>query len=443
MIRGDAVRAVVPAVAAATVVLIAGLLYGFGYRDQYYTLLQYWGALPFRFPFLDMHAVTSAVECHRLGFDVYAHNPCDVFQRVHGYSPLWLWLAALPVTTGWDTALGLAAVVLFLVALPLLPPGRGWWQTAVIALGTVSSLVMFALERANVDVVIFLLAMLAIGLTRRSARLRMLGYAVALLAGMLKFYPVTLLILAVRERLGAFIAIGVVASGVIGLWFMLDSDEILRSMANIPTAGYFDEHVFGARDLPYGLAQIFGWSPMAARGLHFALLAGIIAVAVALAALDDVGARLRQLTDLEATSLMVGCILLVVCFVTAQNIQYRGIYFLFVLPGLTALARAGGERRRDAPYIGAIGSIIVLMWSENFRIVVTETLRQLALYSTRDDVPRFEIWLVREVLWWACLVVLAALLLRLLWDSRAARQAVRLMSGWTASSKSGRRVADR
>ena len=104
-------------------VCLPGLLYGFGYRAQYHALAEAWGAAPFRTPFLDMHAVTSAVECHRLGFDVYVQNPCDVFGRVHGYSPLWLWLAVLPITTAWDNALGLGLVLLFLVALAFLPPG--------------------------------------------------------------------------------------------------------------------------------------------------------------------------------------------------------------------------------------------------------------------------------------------------------------------------------
>ena len=170
-----------------------------------------------------MNAVTSAVECHRLGYDVYVQNPCDVFNRVHGYSPIWLWLSVLPISTAWDTALGLGTVLLFIAVLPFLPPGRGLWQTAVITLGTVSSVVMFALERANVDIIIFMFAMLAVTLTRRSAPLRMLGYAVALFAGMLKFYPITLLILAARERLGVFVAIGLVSIGAIVLWFTFDS----------------------------------------------------------------------------------------------------------------------------------------------------------------------------------------------------------------------------
>ncbi len=78
-------RAVIPAAVAACCVLLAGSLYVHGDRELYHALLEGWGAFPFRTPFLDMHAVTSAVECHRLGFDVFVQNPCDVLKRVHAY----------------------------------------------------------------------------------------------------------------------------------------------------------------------------------------------------------------------------------------------------------------------------------------------------------------------------------------------------------------------
>ena len=421
--------AFVPATAATAAVLLAGSLYAFGYRDQYHALLDYWGAAPFPFPFLDMNAVTSAVECHRLGFDVYVQNPCDALNRVHGYSPLWLWLSVLPISTAWDIVLGLATVLLFLMALPFLPPGRGWWQTAVITLGTVSSVVMFALERANVDVLVFLLAMLAVALTRRSVPLRILGYAVALFAGMLKFYPITLLILAARERLRVFVIVGLVSCGTIALWFMLDASEILRGMANIPTTQYFDEFVFGARDLPFGLAQTFGMTRIAAAGLLVVLLVGMIAVAMSLAGRNDTAARLRQLTDAEATYLLVGCVLLIGCFLAAQNILYRSIFFLFVLPGLTALLRADRPRQLDGLYVGVIVSIIILMWNDTVRTLLNGALRWVGVFAGPNDVAHFNIWLVREVMWWFVIVVLAALLFQLLWGSRAAKDAVGLLSG--------------
>jgi hypothetical protein len=422
-------RAMVPAAACACAVSLAGSLYAFGYRDQYHVLLDYWGAAPFPFPFLDMNAVTSAVECHRLGFDVYVQNPCDALKRVHGYSPVWLWLSVLPISTAWDTPLGLGTVLLFIAVLPFLPPGRGLWQTAVITLGTVSGVVMFALERANVDIIIFMFAMLTVTLTCRSMPLRMLGYAVALFAGMLKFYPITLLILAARERLGVFIAIGLVSIGAIVLWFAFDSGEILRGMANIPTTQYFDEFVFGARDLPYGLAQTMDWSRPAAAGLLIALLVGTVATALVLAGREDTAARLRQLTDAEAAYLLVGCILLIGCFLAAQNILYRSIFFLFVLPGLTALVRAHGRRRFGGGYLGVTAAIIVLMWNDTARTLVNGALGWFGVSVGPNGIAHFDIWLVREVMWWSVVVVLTAFLFRLLWSSRAAQDMVGLLSG--------------
>ncbi len=265
-------RAVLPAAAAAVVVLLAGALYCLGYRAQYHALAEAWGAAPFRTPFLDTHAVTAAVECHRLGFDVYVQNPCDVFGRVHGYSPVWLWLAVLPITTAWDNALGLGLVLLFLIALAFLPAGRTWPHTALITLGVVSSATMFALERANVDLLMFVMAMLAV-------RLRTTGYAVSLLSGMLKFYPIVLLILAVRERLVTCLVIWAAAGGVIALWFALDGHAILRGMANIPSTQPFDDNVFGAHNLPFGLAELAGLSHAWAMVLQVVLLVIVLGIA--------------------------------------------------------------------------------------------------------------------------------------------------------------------
>ena len=412
-------RAVFPALVLTCLVLLAGLLYVFGYRAQYHALLQAWGAFPFRFPFLDMHAVTASVECHRRGFDVYVDNPCDVFHRPHGYSPLWLWLAVLPITTGWDCALGLAAVVLFLLAVASLPPGRDWWQVGVITLGTISSAVAFALERANVDLLMFVMAASAIALARRRCRWRMLGYAVALLAGMLKFYPATLLILAVRERLAAFVAIGIAALGVIAVWFALDARNILRGMANIPTASAFSDNDFGVRNLPFGLAQYLGLPPWAGAALLVALLCAMFAVAVALARQVD----LRALTEAETTCLLVGSVLIVTCFLAAQNVQYRAIHLLFALPGLTALARQVDVRCRVT-----VALIVILMWSGAINAPLDAGLTRLGVPALPDGETHVAVWLARELMWWCVVTMLAALMLRLLWDSRARRDAAPLWS---------------
>jgi hypothetical protein len=391
-------RAVGPAAMAAAIVLLAALLYACGYREQYYALAEIWGAAPFRTPFLDMQGVTSPVECHRLGYDVYVQNPCDVFNRPHNYSPLWLWLAMLPITTAWDDALALALVGLFLVALAFLPPGRDW---RLITLATISSTTMFAMERANIDLLMFVMAMLVV-------RLRFTGYAIALLAGMLKFYPIVLLLAAVRERALVCLAVWTMALGVVALWFALDGTEILRAIANIGSNPPFDDNVFGAHNLPFGIAAVVGLPRSGAMALEVLLLAAMVGVAIGSAG----RVRTDVLTEAEAVHLLVGAALLVSCFVIAQNVSYRAIYFLFVLPALIVSWR------------GAAWVAVLLMWNSGLRLAINRVAAWFGISTAPDGMLHFAIWLLRELAWWAVITLLAALLLRLVWESQAVRQAV-------------------
>ena len=163
------------------------------------------------------------------------------------------------------------------------------------------------------------------------------GYAVSLLAGMLKFYPIVLLVLAVRERLVTCLVVWAVAAGVIALWFALDGAEILRGMANIPFTHPFDDNVFGAHNLPFGLAELLGLPHAAAIALQVLLLVIMLGLAATLARRVQVHA----LTEAESLHLLAGSVLLVSCFVMAQNVSYRGIYLSVRAAG------AGGMPARD------------------------------------------------------------------------------------------------
>src|SRR5579871_5885841 len=65
-------------------------LWVFGFQPEYFGALRLLGIEPYRFPFLDIHGVLAAAECHWQGIDVYLSNPCDVENRIQTYSPLWL-----------------------------------------------------------------------------------------------------------------------------------------------------------------------------------------------------------------------------------------------------------------------------------------------------------------------------------------------------------------
>lgn len=414
------IRAILPAAIAALLVLLFGLLYGLGYSDQYMALLTEWGVHPFRFPFVDTHAVLSAIECHRRGIDVYVENPCDVLGRIHVYSPIWLLAAVLPINTAWTPFVGFGSVALFLLSLTLLPAGRGWWQTCVIILGTISSTTAFAIERANIDIIIFVLAVLVARLVQQSRSLRLLGYSLALFAGMLKFYPITLLILAVRERLTVFVAIGVFSTGMVVGAIALYAHDLARVLSSTPTFPYFNYLSFGARDLPYGFAQIYRWPDYVAPGLLIALTIGMAAYAAVLSRRGDLHARIEALSEPESAFLMVGCVLLLGCFFTAQNLLYRGIFLLFVLPGLTALIRTPGKQR-NGPLVAGCALVLLLMWSEMIRRMIDPALRLFDLQTWYVAAMTGRVWVIRQLMWWAVATMLSTLLIASLLRSQVTR----------------------
>jgi hypothetical protein len=354
------------------------------------------------------------VQCHRLGIDVFAENPCDVLGRRLNYSPLWLLLSVLPVTTAWTAAVGSALGTLFLGSLFLLPAGRGWWQVAIIALATISGSVAFAVERGNVELVIFILTALVVRLVGLRFWLRGTGYAIAALAGLLKFYPAVLLLTVVRERIAICMAVGVVAAGTLAAFAALDWHVLIRVLTSIPTTYYSDGYVFGARDLPFELADIFGWSQGTASALFAALALCVLGLALHTSVHSDLRVRLAVLSDLEATSLLAGCALILACFFTAQNVLYRGIHFLFVMPALTALMHQPGERRlAQLPTLGAVLILVLMDWAALRRLILPG-LSAIGVSTRYMTAMNFNVWLIRELIWWVIVTIIATLFLALL-----------------------------
>jgi hypothetical protein len=133
------------------------------------------------------------------------------------YSPLWLRFGFIRYADGWTNLFGLSFAVIFFLSLSLLPPPRTARFDFVIRLfSAISSVTAFAVERANLDVVMFL--MIIVGVLACGARLpvRLAGYALITLAGLLKFYPMVALIIAFRERPAIFATVALVATASLG-----------------------------------------------------------------------------------------------------------------------------------------------------------------------------------------------------------------------------------
>jgi hypothetical protein len=417
--RSIALRLVVPVLGFLALGLFC-LLYRYE-TAWYFRILTAAFPYPFDFPFLDGRFILATRECWQRGIDVYTVNPCDPLNQLNNYSPLLLRLSILPGAE-WANWLGLAFASFFLVSLAYLPPARDGRELAVIAAATLSPTTAFVLERANIDLIVFIMAVAATLCLQGRFLTRGLGYCAILVAGLLKYYPFVLLLLMLRERLPRFLLLaGAAAAVIIGFGWYFHA-ELAKAAANLPS-GYFSNG-FGAVEFPGGFGEVLKAALNAVgvhtalvdalpqnailrHGLRIALTAVSVALALRLAGNFRAAPAIGALPERHGNYLLTGAILISGCFFAGHNVGYRGIFLLFTLPALLALR--GDEKLSRVAY-STLGAAVFNMWSP--------PLYHVFLYWWRHDpegagalIGRYVYWGFHEFIWWWMATVFLALVL--------------------------------
>lgn len=393
-------RGLVPALAAAAAFVLMAWLYVGDHADLYRAILRGWGVKVWPFPFLDTDTVLSAVRCLNKGIDAYAVNPCDVLGRQYDYSPLWMVLTVFPMTPAWLSPIGLVVDAAFLFSLLLLPPGRDARATAVIVLGVLSSGTAFAVERGNNDLVLFALAAGGAALALRGPAIRLLGYALILLAGLLKYYPLLAMISVCRERSARFFAVALASIIVTAAFVAVTWHDLSRALAIIPVGSYAED-MFGSVVVAGRVADQSVHLPVLKAAIRWSMVVASWAAAIYLAGRPFLRTALDRLTPRERSFLLVGALMIAGCFFTAQNIGYRVVHLLLVLPPLLALGRVSGRWLLTVAWL----CCLLLLWSIRWRVVM--------------PVPpmSYLTWTLRETMWWFLVTVLDGCALSLIWRS--------------------------
>lgn len=363
-------------------------------------------------PFSDLAAVLQAVHCAGQGVNVYVPNAC-MDGGEYNYSPLLLrftWLGALAAHLNLA---GLAFAALFIAALAVLPAPRSRLEFWLRALASVSAATIFALERANLDAVIFILAVGGILLWLRGGLARLMGYALFCLAAALKYYPVALLLLLLRESPRHLMALAALLGlGVLGFLARFGGGT-LAALAIVPSGPPFG-NCFGAIDIPLGvslgMAALHGDRLNDLAHFHMPLAMQLVYAVMILAALWRGAANMAlyrpamaALTSAQLVCLVAGAALACACFFMAQNILYRAVFLLLALPGVCAF----DETIPKARWLAL--AMVLLMWESLFRIGMLHLMLALAgpvaAYSAV-----IMVWLCREGLWWWLVTQCLALL---------------------------------
>jgi hypothetical protein len=410
--------------------LAMSYLHQYGDRGLYEDILRSSGIVPFRLPFVDLYAVLSVWECARQGIDIYVVNPCNVLPGGFAYSPLWLAASGIPLSTRDTMAVGWCLDLLFISSLCFLPPVQRKTELALMLAAALSTMVVFALERANFDILLFALA-LGVGLsTECRASIRLIGYCLTVVAAFLKYYPLMILIGVFRERLAMAFAVCLIIAGALVAFWAVYHVELAKELPNIP-GGPYNTDLFAAKNLPFMVGeiveQIAAPSTLAAPlgrvvtgGLYAALVASGVILCRQMLRFVGLRTALAALPNLERTLLVIGSAVISGCFFAGQSIGYRGVFFLLVLPGLLALSRSSGRDVRKLA-LGASILIVLLMWSDCVRLAIDRRLEHVPGFELMFGNLKILFWLIRELGWWWTVSFMLAVLVDFLWVSPVVR----------------------
>ncbi|HKX07767.1 MAG TPA: glycosyltransferase 87 family protein [Stellaceae bacterium] len=388
-----------------------------GDASLYAAILSHMGFSPYAFPFLDLHALLAAADCHRQGIDVYLSDPCDVLNRPHVYSPLWFDI--LPDFLNRETInpIGVILDLLFILSLPLIIRPRSWRECLFSIAAALSTTVIYALERANNDIVIFLLMVGAGRLFAGARGRRLAAYAIFLLGGLLKFYPLAVLVLVVRESWHtALVVVAVSVIAVLTLWWA-HGQELMLVLQNLPKVSHYADSI-SAQNLPLGIFLILPAglaSEEALATMAFVILLALSALLVLrIFRVLEQNQRIAEGWGLEEAHLLIGAILLTGCFFAGENISYRGIFLLLTISGLLRLREAAGTPGARRMVGAALLAILGLLWEQRVGLA----LNHLPGGSFGPGNPNLAeglvgatYWVCRELLWWALISFFTAIIM--------------------------------
>ncbi|MBU6418404.1 MAG: hypothetical protein KGQ79_01585 [Proteobacteria bacterium] len=360
------------------------------------------------FPFGDLAAILQAGKCWGQGVNVYAPNSC-MGGGEFNYSPLMLhvfWL--LHLQPSWSFLCGLALGGVYCVALGWLPPAGSWRELALRLASAISPASYFAIEQANIDVFLFVMLTGAVWLLSRSLAWRMGGYGLILTGFLLKFYPVAMLPLAMREKRSHFSAGAAVSLCVGTLFLAYFYHGIVAAIATLPISDPFI-NTFGAINLSSGLLTLYAgsghatpqwlaynipwfnvphaiWVPQ--PDIRLCQDACIVAWAMLTWRRGQI--PLAELNSGEPLFLEASALLISVCFLLASNLSYRAIYLSLAVPGLWRL------RKTYRPAYGLLAILVFELWEAPIR----DFFQALDHVLHAGPGPALLFWLAREVLWW-------------------------------------------
>jgi hypothetical protein len=305
-------------------------------------------------PFLDLYGSLAAGELAHNGGNPFIPNTLDYYNRPHVYTTWWLIIGDWGLTRADTKWLGLLLIGLTLATTVALNRPSQPHEFILTAIFLCSPAILFAINRGNNDLVVFIIMSCALGLFRSNKSvIRLLGFALLAICAVLKYYPFAaiILILSAHTRRESIMALALFTCIIVFSWPSLQPGLISALKYKPSPEGLY---AFGA---PFLLKNLGDFPPNA-----WWIIGAITgACAFILAKLRQDTARKPSISSSTENEFICGSVFIVGCFFLGASYLYKLIFSIWLLPWL----RGEKQIQRDEYWRRInLGIVLIVLWFE-------------------------------------------------------------------------------
>lgn len=333
--------------------------------------------------FGDARVLLSGAESYALGFDPLVSNPSDPWGRPMNYPRVWQLLGQWGLNQSHTTVIGLMFIGAFLVGVYLLSDGIGLFAACLMAACILSPSVMFGIERANNDLLMFFLLALAVRIYKPHHHFALVCIVCS---GILKLFPVFGFVILLREEPRTCLR-RAASYGTIMLAYLATTFRdllLIREATPQSTRVAYGINIFwmSVRDhfsspLAIGIAKL-------ASGLA---IVAICLLCFRVRGLDPIS---RDRARGQLDTFRVGCAVYIGSFLLTSNWDYRLMFLLFTVPCLCQWSR---DNEHMAGWLArvALPAILLACWSLGLRALMLKCGFPMAIWFLLDQTAKWTV----------------------------------------------------
>ncbi len=355
--------------------------------------------------FMDFRLIPGSAESFRHGFEPSVENPLDPNGRIFNYPAFWRLFFYTGITQADTFRISITMIVLFFISVFLFPEKLSIPGAIAMLFVLFSPASMLLYERANVDLIVFVICVLIVIAESHSAYVATLLIMFGSIVKLFPFFGVTVLL---KEPRNKFLWLFTACSLVLGI-YMISTLNSVKASWNLTMRGdgaSYGTDVFVTRYGPAisrALAQTVSPVQLSLLLKYGSLaIALLLLLAVVIWAFMDIE-QPGTVSDRNFAAFRMGASIYVGTFLLGNNWDYRLAFLVLLIPQLVEWTRSASRGYR---IVSLLSLILVLLSCWHFWIV---EIPLASVFGSLEDSKKF--WIILDELFnWILFASLAYLL---------------------------------